>query len=131
MNQSIKVSVKMVFYYKDEALYYITDKGVRDLPGGHIEFGETILQALSRELEEELGFKLTEMPRLIHAWEYFSKNKSTHAVYIGFTLELSEKLDFRSLEFGNKIKFVWLPKGEIKKQKFLPEMERVLLLALS
>jgi len=130
MTQSIKVSVKIVFFYNDEVLYYVTNKGIRDLPGGHILFGETILQALTRELKEEVGYEIKENPKLIHVWEYFSKDKSTHTAYIGFCLQLSEKIDFKSLEYGDKIKFIWLKKDDISKQNFLPEMEKILLLTL-
>ena len=47
-NKFPKVSVKIVFRCGGHFLYYITKSGIRDIPGGHVNFGETILEALKR-----------------------------------------------------------------------------------
>lgn len=128
--KSTKVGVKVVFCCNDNVLYYKTSKGIQDLPGGHIEFKETLFDALKRELKEEIGYKLTSQPKLLYSWTYLSRDKSRHEVYVGYLINLKKRLKFSSKEFGNKIKFIWLSKKDIKKQHFLPEMEIVLLKAL-
>lgn len=122
-----EVSVKIVFKCGNKVLYQKSGS-VRDIPGGHIEFGETILGALKRELKEELGYALKTEPNLLYAWSYVSRSKNSHGVYIVYTLDLKKEIKFSSLE-DSSLKFIWLDKTEIKEQGFLPEMEKFLLMA--
>ncbi|OHA44714.1 MAG: hypothetical protein A3G04_03960 [Candidatus Taylorbacteria bacterium RIFCSPLOWO2_12_FULL_44_9] len=126
-NKFPKVSVKIVFRCGGHFLYYITKSGIRDIPGGHVNFGETILEALKRELKEELGYKLTKAPKFLDTWSYIRKDKNAHRIYFVFTLKLPTKNNFKSLEFGDDLEFIWLHKNQIKEQKFLPEMEALFL----
>ncbi|EKD69938.1 MAG: MutT/NUDIX family protein [uncultured bacterium] len=50
-------------------------KGMYDLPGGGVEFGEKIEEALKRELEEEAGIKLDGL-KFVNYNEYFSEYKN-------------------------------------------------------
>lgn len=104
---------------------------MKDIPGGHVQFGETLLEALQRELQEEIGFNLTIEPKLIHAWTYVPTDKTEHTVYVGYLLDLPESTLFQSKEFGDSIEFVWLDKDDIKEQKFHPGMEKLLIQAAS
>src|SRR4030042_186709 len=75
MDQSLpkfpEACVKIIFRCGDYVLYYRTRKGIKDIPGGHIHFGETIFEALKRELREEIGFELeTEPPLIIQIHRY-------------------------------------------------------------
>ncbi len=125
----IEVSAKIVFRHKGRFLYHRTKDGARDVPGGHIEFGETIFEALKRELKEELGFILKKEPKLMYAWTYFPRDKSAHRVYLVYLLDIPKMLAFKHQELDD-LEFIWLKKDEIKAQKFLPEMERYLLKAV-
>ncbi len=58
-------------------------KGLYDLPGGRVEFGESMEIALKREFEEEIGIAVTEL-KFFGYNEYFCK----------FTNELRELKDF-------------------------------------
>lgn len=124
-----KLSVKAIFRFKDKVLYYKTIKGIRDVPGGHIEFGESILDALKRELNEEIGFNLNFEPELIYNWSYIKKEKLIHRVYFVYLIDLSKQLEFKSKEYPNEIEFIWLNKNKIKEQNFLPDFEKSLLIA--
>lgn len=133
MNKDLKypiVSVKIVFRCKDSVLYTITDGKIRDIPGGTVEFGEMLTEALKRELMEELGFNLQEEPRLLHVWTYISSDKSKHRVNIVFTTNLPSQINFTHKEDGDRTVFIWLPKDRIREQKFLPGMEKSLLKAV-
>jgi len=122
----IEVSVKIVFRSKNKVLYYKAKHGLRDVPGGHVQFGETLLEALGRELQEEIGFKLTVEPKLINTWTYIPTDKTQHTIYIGYMLNLPEPRLFTSKEYGDSLEFIWLDKDKIKEQKFHPGMEQLL-----
>ncbi|MBU1176970.1 NUDIX hydrolase [Patescibacteria group bacterium] len=124
-----KLSVKAIFRFKDKVLYYKTIKGIRDVPGGHIEFGESILDTLKRELNEEIGFNLNFEPELIYNWSYIKKEKLIHRVYFVYLIDLSKQLEFKSKEYPNEIEFIWLNKNKIKEQNFLSDFEKSLLIA--
>ena len=51
------------------------NNGLWDLPGGGLEFGESIEKCLKRELEEETGFKVTKMIMPSMKFSTFYKDK--------------------------------------------------------
>ena len=124
-----EVSVKVVFKCGNKVLYQESGH-TRDIPGGHIEFGETVLGALKRELQEELNYKLETEPCLLYAWSYTSRDKTAHKIYIVYVLNLENEIKFYSQE-DSSLKFIWLDKADIKSKKFLPEMEKLFIKAVN
>jgi 8-oxo-dGTP diphosphatase len=59
------------------------DTGTWGLPGGTLEWGETLRVALERELEEEAGVVKLELLRVLGAWSRPSRDPRFHAVTIG------------------------------------------------
>jgi 8-oxo-dGTP diphosphatase len=59
------------------------DTGTWCLPGGTLEWGETLRLALDRELEEEAGVTSLELVRVIGAWSRPDRDPRFHAVTIG------------------------------------------------
>lgn len=56
---SLPVSAKVVIVSRDgKALVMRKDSGIVDLPGGKVEKGEDIFEALVREVHEETGIKV-------------------------------------------------------------------------
>jgi len=91
-------------------------------PGGKMEWGESILGALGRELKEELNYSLKREPELFSVFNYISKDKKEHTVFIDYIYPLAKKLKLSSPE---KLEILWLTKREIiaknitKDEKFL------------
>ena len=59
------------------------DTGTWGLPGGTLEWGETLTVGLGRELEEEAGVVDAELVRVLGAWSRPSRDVRFHAVTIG------------------------------------------------
>ena len=59
------------------------DTGTWGLPGGTLEWGETLRVALDRELEEEAGVVGLELVRVLGVWSRPSRDPRFHAVTVG------------------------------------------------
>lgn len=122
MKRYPNVTVAIIFRYKDKILMLGHKDGVFSLPGGRMEWGESILGALNRELKEELNYFLEQEPELFNIWNYISKNHRRHSVFIDFIYQLHKKPKFSSPE---KFKILWFTKRDlilkniIKDKKFL------------
>lgn len=93
------------------------------LPGGHVEFGESIPAALSREIKEELGVSVKKIKFLAIAENIFKykKYKSGIAHEINFLYQVSLKNNnVRALE--KHLTFEWVDLKSIGKRKILPEI---------
>jgi len=60
-----------------------SDTGTWGLPGGTLEWGETLRTALDRELEEEAGVVGVELVRVLGAWSSPARDPRFHAVTVG------------------------------------------------
>lgn len=124
-----RVTVKILFRCGNKILYQITNGKIRDISGGHVEFGETTLQALERELKEELDYSINQEAELLDVWTYLSPDGLAHRINIVYLINVSEEINFKHKEDGDRTEFIWLHKNDIKIQKFLPGMEACLLKA--
>lgn len=59
------------------------DTGTWCLPGGTLEWGETLVNGLARELDEEAGIDEHELVRVLGAWSDPARDPRFHAVTIG------------------------------------------------
>ena len=86
---------------------------------------ERLLDALYRELKEELSINLKEQVKLFDVWGYITKDKKKHSVFIYYICEVIKKPKL-TLEKGAKA--LWLTKNEffekqiIKDPKFLEQI---------
>lgn len=96
--------------------------------GGRVEFGESSIEALKREIMEELGFEL-DIEELAFISENFYKygpnGEPTHEIGFYFHVKDSDKLNNIKNIFYEEDKqnsLHWIPLDEIKDKRIYPEM---------
>lgn len=79
------VGIAAVARTKDGRILLIrrADTGTWGLPGGTLEWGETLRVGLGRELEEEAGVTDLTLVRVLGAWSKPERDPRFHAVTIG------------------------------------------------
>lgn len=88
------------------------------LPGGHIEFSETMQDALARELQEELGIKISKAQFLGGVENIFEQNGAKkHEVSFVFHVDITSD-EVASQE--DHIEFSWLSEEEFLEQTIFP-----------
>jgi len=119
------VAVAIILRHKDKMLILRHKNGAMKFPGGKMEWGESILGALYRELKEELNYSLKKEPELFSVFNYISKDKKRHTVFIDYIYPLNKKPKLSSPE---KLEILWLTEKEliskniIKDEKFLDKI---------
>lgn len=86
--------------------------GKYELPGGHVEFGETAEECLKRELMEEMKIKIkVEMP--FHAFTYLSDNKNAHSIEVDYFAHLKPSNQKIRINKKDHSDFKWIKESEI------------------
>lgn len=92
---------------KEDDLY----PGCWEFPGGHIEFGETISDALKRELKEEIGFSDFDNPIITNYTDEIKEKsgKTIHNIELDFIIEVNKENINITLS-KEHIEYAWVSK---------------------
>ena len=120
MDRHPSAAVKIIIKWKSRILIRRHQSGVFDFPGGRMKFGETILGTLKRELREELDYNLIKEPKFLDVYNYISKNKRRHSVFLNYILRLKEKPKLVDKEGAENL---WLTKKNFISRKIIKERE--------
>lgn len=77
------------------------DNGLWSLPGGLVDWGEDLSQAIARELKEETGLQVCEMGRLVGVYSSPQRDPRIHSVCIAVEVRVIGTLaveDFLEIE---------------------------------
>ncbi|MEZ9720166.1 8-oxo-dGTP diphosphatase MutT [Vibrio splendidus] len=119
-----------IIFNQDKSQVFITKRpddkhkgGFWEFPGGKVEAGETIEQAMARELDEEIGIKVTEQSLFEHL-EFDYTDKSLKFDFILVT-------DFEQQPYGKEgQQGEWVDLKSLNQYAFpeanLPILERVI-----
>ncbi|MEZ9410157.1 8-oxo-dGTP diphosphatase MutT [Vibrio lentus] len=119
-----------IIFNQDKSQVFITKRpddkhkgGFWEFPGGKVEVGETIEQAMTRELDEEIGIKVTEQSLFEHL-EFDYTDKSLKFDFILVT-------DFEEQPYGKEgQKGEWVDLESLSQYAFpeanVPILERVI-----
>ena len=88
--------------------------GVFELPGGHIDFGEDIIDGLKREIREELGMEI-EVEEPFYAFTYLNEVKKSHSIEVIYLARFKDEIEKIKLDPGDHSEFLWIAKDEIGK----------------
>ncbi|MFI5260429.1 MAG: NUDIX hydrolase [Candidatus Paceibacteria bacterium] len=107
-----RTTARAVVFDTDDniALLHVTRKEHHKLPGGGVEEGESIGEALTRELIEEIGCAVTDVCELGMIEEYRNKT-AKHQISYCFTAQVSGEKGTPSLdasEINDGIETVWM-----------------------
>lgn len=107
-----EVSVKLALVAERKLLVLRTRDGGNDLPGGHLEYGESLLGALQREVQEEVGYALRARPRLWWVTNYFNPRDRKHHLLLVFRLTARRQ---PPLHPGPAARPLWLSATDIRR----------------
>jgi 8-oxo-dGTP pyrophosphatase MutT (NUDIX family) len=80
--------------------------GIWDIVGGHVERGETLEEALAREIVEETGWRLRELGAQMADWEWEHEGIVRHE--IDYLVEVEGDLAAPRLEEEKHDAFAWV-----------------------
>ncbi len=93
MNKTIRLRVAAVIIRSGRVLLVRHQKSPLEsywvIPGGGVEYGESISAALSREMDEELGTRI-EISELLKVMDFIAADGSRHVVDLFYSARLSE-----------------------------------------
>ena len=111
-----RVTIKGLIVKDGKILLFKEYNGHWELPGGGLDFGENIEDALKREIEEESKMKVKEIAkRPMYAWTWRFEGKRDMEWFYALVLAYEAKLenfDFTSSDSCNEIGF--FSKEELK-----------------
>jgi len=128
-NRIWKICICGVIKNKDKYLIVKRDSndpnmaGFWEFPSGKVDFGESLNEALSRELLEEIGVSFSEKEtKLIGTSEYTieKKDETRYSIQVNYLIEIDEIPEIKLSE--EHVSFEWVNRDDEKLDDFLKKI---------
>lgn len=86
--------------------------GKYELPGGHVEFGETMIEGLKREIREEFNLEIN-IGEPFYVFTYTSKNDTEHTIEVDYLATLVNPDQEIKLRPEDHSEFHWISEDEV------------------
>jgi mutator protein MutT len=129
--KSIRIRVGAIILNKKNELLLVNHckrgKSYWLFPGGGVEYGETIEEALKRELIEELSIKLNKIENLVFCHETIYPDKKRHIFNIYFKVLIKNNLKFliKPDKVLKNARFFGV--ADFKRLLFYPDIKKVII----
>jgi 8-oxo-dGTP diphosphatase len=85
---------------------------VFEMPGGHIDFGEEIVDGLQREIDEEFGMKVA-IGEIFGAFTYTNEIKGSHSAELIYFAEFIDPIEQIKIDPEDHSEFRWVAENEL------------------
>jgi 8-oxo-dGTP diphosphatase len=85
---------------------------VFELPGGHIDYGEDIVEGLKREITEELGMTIT-VSDPFAAFTYMNEVKGSHSIEVIYFATFNEPIENIKIDPEDHSEYRWFSETDI------------------
>lgn len=127
-DKSMKVRAAAYIVENEKILllkYEYGGKSVYNLPGGNVDFGETLAQTVVRELEEELGIT-AEIDRQIVIAETVLKKDNSVVLHTIFTAKIMKGIPTVNKLHTTAATHEWLPLAQLHEINLYPHVGKKL-----
>jgi 8-oxo-dGTP pyrophosphatase MutT (NUDIX family) len=87
---------------------------VYEIPGGHIDFGEDIVEGLKREINEEFGMNIS-VGDPFAAFTYKNDIKGSHSIEVIYFATFNEPIEDISIDPEDHSEYGWFAENELDK----------------
>jgi 8-oxo-dGTP diphosphatase len=103
---------------------------VFELPGGHIDYGEDIVEGLKREINEEFGMQV-HIGDSFGCFTYTNDVKRSHSIEVIYFAQFTDPIENIKIDPADHSEYVWVSRAELKnvynEQKGADDIEFVML----
>ncbi len=88
--------------------------GVYELPGGHIDYGEDIIEGLKREIKEEFGMEI-KVGDPFAAFTYTNEVKGSHSIEVIYFATFVDPIENIQINPEDHSLYEWISENELEK----------------